>query len=151
VAGRIQADPHVVLGLEVRQGSALGQRVRDPGLQVIDLDLQVHHHLLLSRAGRPDRADVARFGLEVQSVAAAGRAEDHPAGFLGSRRPAQQPAIEVRERVRVGRVDVGPGERQRRLWHSHMRTVSLTTMTSQDGGVLMTILTRQAGHPVEKG
>jgi hypothetical protein len=32
-----------------------------------------------------------------------------------------------------------------------MRTVSLTTMTSQDGGVLMTILTRQAGHPVEKG
>jgi hypothetical protein len=112
VACGVQADAHVVLGLEVGQRRALGHRVLHRGRQVVDLDLQVHHHLLVARAGRPGRADVARLGLEVQRVSAVRRAQDDPARFLDPRGPAQQPPVEAGQRVRVGRVDVGPGDRQ---------------------------------------
>jgi 6-phosphogluconate dehydrogenase (decarboxylating) len=115
--GRIEADSHVVLGLELRERGALGDRVRRGLFQVIDLDLQVHHHLLVAGRGRPDRGRVLGFGLEVQRQAAAGRPEDHPVGLLDSRGPAEQPPVEVRERVGVGGVDVDAGDRQAWLWH----------------------------------
>src|SRR5271166_3462444 len=112
---RVDADPHVVLRLEVRERRARLDRVRDALLDVVDLDLQVHHHLLVARAGRPDGAHVPLLGLEVQRVTAARRLEDDPAGSFRASRPAEQSAVEVRERVGVGRVDVGPGHGQ--PWH----------------------------------
>jgi hypothetical protein len=107
--GRVEADPYIVLGLELGERRALGDRVADARRQVVDLDLQVHHHLLVVRAGGPDGPDVPRFGLEVQALPAARRPQYHPAGFFGAGRPAEEPTVEVGERVGVGRVDVDPG------------------------------------------
>ena len=87
-------------------------RMRDARLEVVDLDLQVHHHLLVARACLPHRARVALLGLEVQALAAVRRPQDHPAGFFRAGRPAKEAAVEVREHVGVGRVDGGPGHGQ---------------------------------------
>jgi hypothetical protein len=92
----VEADPHIILGLEVRERPARLDRVRDARLEVVHLDLQVHHHLLVARTGRPDRAHVPLLGLEVQRVTAARRLEDDPAGFVRAGRPAEEPAVEVR-------------------------------------------------------
>jgi hypothetical protein len=115
--GWVQADPDVVLRLVLWERRAHGDRMRDPGHQVVDPDLQVHHHLLVTRPGRPDGADVTRLGLEVKAGPAARRPEYHPAGFLRNRDPAEESAVEVRERVSIRPVDVRTGKRQ--PWWSH--------------------------------
>ena len=38
--GRVEADAHVVLGLELGERRALGDGVDDARLQIVDLDLQ---------------------------------------------------------------------------------------------------------------
>src|SRR6185369_5224389 len=60
--------------------------------------------------------DVTRLGLEVQRPATClvtGARLDHdPARLFRARRPAEQAPVEIRERVGVRRVDIGPGHGQ---------------------------------------
>src|SRR6201982_2011883 len=95
----IKADPHVLLRLESGQRRTLRYRVRDARLEVVDLDLQVHHHLLVAGAGR---ADVTWLGLEAQRPASClvtgARLNHDPARFFRARRPAEQAPVEIRER-----------------------------------------------------
>ena len=114
----IEADPHVLLWLESGQRRALRYRVRDARLEVVDLDLQVHHHLLVTGSGWPDGTDKTRLGLEAQRPATClvtGARLDHdPAGLFRACRPAEQAPVEIRERVGVRRgawaLGVGDGD-----------------------------------------
>jgi hypothetical protein len=42
-------------------------------VEIVDLDVQVHHHLLVTPAGRPDRRDVGRLLLKRQADVAVWR------------------------------------------------------------------------------
>src|SRR5689334_1938954 len=123
----IEADPHVLLRLESGQRRALRYRVRDARLEVVDLGLQVHPRLLVSWSGPPDGTDVSRLGVEAQRPATrlvTGAWLDHdPARLFRARRPAEQAPVEIRERVGVRRVDIGPG-------HGQLRHVNRSTRIS---------------------
>jgi hypothetical protein len=58
MSGRVEVDPYVVLGLVLGEGGACGHRVGRGALEIVDLDLEVDHHLLVAGAGGPDRPDV---------------------------------------------------------------------------------------------
>src|SRR4051794_1885348 len=60
VPGRIEQDAHVGLWLAVRDRGAHGDGVLDGLVQVVHLDVEVHHHLLLALGRRPHRAFVLR-------------------------------------------------------------------------------------------
>src|SRR5215470_13342456 len=49
VAGGVEEDPDPFLGLELGEGGPRGGGVRAGGLEVVDLDVQVGHHLLVAR------------------------------------------------------------------------------------------------------
>jgi hypothetical protein len=68
----------------------------------MDPYLQVLHHLRFSRPRRPDRPDIARFGLKVHCVAAARRPGHHPSGLVHLDGPAKQPTVEVASVVASG-------------------------------------------------
>ena len=51
---RIEQHPHGLLRLEAGERRTELDRMPDGGRQVTDLDVQVHHHLLLPLRGRPD-------------------------------------------------------------------------------------------------
>jgi hypothetical protein len=78
MAGGIEVDPDVLLGLEVGQDRPGGDGVGSGGLQVVDLDVQVQLHLLITRPGRPGGPGVGRLELN-----------DSPAPPPGGRRVAQ--------------------------------------------------------------
>ena len=67
MAGGVEEDPDVLLGLEVGQDRPGGGGVGSGGLQVVDLDVQVQLHLLIARPGRPGGPDVRLLELERQS------------------------------------------------------------------------------------
>jgi NADPH:quinone reductase len=58
VARRVVAHPHVFLRLELGEGRAALDRVGDAGRQVVDRDVDAHHHPLTALGGRPDRGNV---------------------------------------------------------------------------------------------
>src|SRR5262249_53890602 len=113
VPGGIEVYPYVLLRLKISERRAGGDRVRAGLLEVIDLDIQMHHHLLVARAGRPHRADVAAFGLERKTDSAIMSTERLPSGFVGPGLPAEQPAVEVRELPCVWRIEHHAGDRHR--------------------------------------
>ena len=47
VPGRVQVDPHMFLRLEICQYGAGLYRVLPGLLEIVDLDVEVHHHLLV--------------------------------------------------------------------------------------------------------
>ncbi len=65
-------DPHVRLGLDLRQLGAEALRVGDGRIEIVDLNVEVHHRPLVDRNGRPDRPHVVL-----------GELEDHEHRFLG--------------------------------------------------------------------
>ena len=62
----IEADPHGGLRLILGQDSTLSYGMGYGGIKVIYADVQVQHHLLMSRTGWPYRSDVVRLRLEGQ-------------------------------------------------------------------------------------
>ena len=64
VAGGVEVDADVVLGLVVGEDGSGGNGAGAGGLQVVHLDVQVHLHLLVAGAGGPGRPDVGPLGLE---------------------------------------------------------------------------------------
>lgn len=88
--GRIKKDPDVLLRLEGRQRRAASGRVRTVSLKVVNHDVQVHHHLLVARTGRPHRRDMVGLQLEGQASAATRIGQRHPVRLIGPHRPAEQ-------------------------------------------------------------
>jgi hypothetical protein len=78
---RIQEHPYRVLGLKLGQDRTTGGRVSSRGLEILDLDLKMQHHLLLPRSRRPCRALIAGLGLERQPDLAVPRPHQHPVVF----------------------------------------------------------------------
>jgi hypothetical protein len=64
VSGRIVVNPNVALRLMLGQDRADGDGMRAGLLEVLDLDVEMHHHLLVFGVGRPRRADVGVLKLE---------------------------------------------------------------------------------------
>jgi hypothetical protein len=77
VPGRIQEDPDIVPRLEAGDPSAKGHGVGDGSVEVLDLDVEVHHRALLAGDGWPDRRYVVL-----------GELEDHVDRVLGGLRMA---------------------------------------------------------------
>src|SRR6266567_3342314 len=113
--GRVEVDPDVLLRLEVREGRAGRERVLAGCGEIIDPDVEVHHHLLVARPGWPGRPDVGVFGLERQARAAVRRPECHPAILIRPGWPAEEPAVETGEFAGVWRVQDDAIDRESRL------------------------------------
>ena len=112
VARGIQVDADVVLGLMPGQDRPGGDRVRACCCQVLDGNIKMHLHLLIARAGGPHRRHVLRLGLERQASVTIVGTQLHPAGLVLLDLPAQQSAIEVRQRACIGRVKDHARQRQ---------------------------------------
>lgn len=70
---RIEIDPHVLLWLKCGENRSSSEGVRTRLVQVVDMDVEVDHHLLLDAAARrPRRPPVARLGLEGEAGSAFG-------------------------------------------------------------------------------
>ena len=80
---RIQVDPHIILRLEVRQHGARRDRLLPGFLKIVDLDIQVHHHLLVLRVGGPRRPDVVILKLETEGYPTIGIGQGDPGWFIG--------------------------------------------------------------------
>ncbi len=70
----IEIDAHLFLRLIVRKGCAGGDRMGASGVEVLDLDVQVNHHLLITGPGGPGRPESLGIGsdavpAEAQSMA----------------------------------------------------------------------------------
>ena len=108
---RVEHDPDIVLWLMIAEpGSDLAGKGH-AFVEVLDGDVEMHHHLLLAGRGRPGRCRIVRVILERQSSASFGRSQHHPAVFglfAGSGRladyhhPAEQTFVERGKRSRVG-------------------------------------------------
>src|ERR1700744_6171434 len=63
---RIQEQPHIVLWLEAGQDRPGRHRLRRGRVQIVDLEVQMHRHLRITRPGRPHRRHVTPFSLKRQ-------------------------------------------------------------------------------------
>ena len=59
MASRIQADAHVVLGLEVGDPRAKGDRIGDSNVQILYVEVKVHHRPLFTRLWGPHRGYIS--------------------------------------------------------------------------------------------
>jgi hypothetical protein len=117
VTGRVQVDPYVLLGLKPGERRAQGDRVRAGGFQIVDLDVEVRHHLLVTWSGRPDRGDVCLLRLEGEPGSAARRAKRHPVRLVSALRPAEQRLVEPGEHLSVRRSEHRGGDGHSRRSH----------------------------------
>ena len=66
MASRVEADPNVVLGLKLGEGRTTVNRDGHRLIKVVHPNLQMHHHVLITRPSRPSRPDEIHFPLEGQ-------------------------------------------------------------------------------------
>ena len=69
---RVEHHAHAVVGLMIRQPGSQLDRPGDALVQIVDRDVEVHHHLLRAVLGRPHGRDEVLFDLERQSRADTG-------------------------------------------------------------------------------
>lgn len=80
-------------------------------VEIVDLDVEMGLHLLCIGALRPDRRDVVGFQLEAQSGAFVVRvAQPNPPRLSAGFDPAQELAVEVGQRRRIGCSKNGRGK-----------------------------------------
>src|SRR5436190_7508582 len=120
MAGRVEAHPHVFLRLVLGERRTAVERVPDRLIEVVAADVEVHHHLLVSRTGRPRRPSVVVLGLAGDPDLPAGRPQQHPVLLLGDDRPLEQPRVEARQLTRIGSAEVDGGEGEPAGRHAHL-------------------------------
>jgi hypothetical protein len=118
MVGRVREHANVLLGLELRERGTRVERVRDGGVEVLDLDVEVQHHLLPLALGGPRGSLVELLELEGQPGACLGWPQGDPCGVVVHDGPAQELLVEARERPWVRGVEHGRGERRR--WSLHV-------------------------------
>jgi hypothetical protein len=89
VAGRVEEDTNLFLGLEVGQGRTGLGGVRTRAFEIIYSDLEVHHHLLVAGPGGPGWPNVVLLGLKRQPDSASRIPDQDPVWFLDGDRPAK--------------------------------------------------------------
>jgi hypothetical protein len=88
VSGRIVVNPNVALRLMLGQDRADGDGVGAGLLEVIDLDVEMHHHLLVFGVGRPRRADIGLLELECEADPTLGTSVTHSGSSVRIRHPS---------------------------------------------------------------
>lgn len=82
MTGGIEHHPNVILWLEVGEDGSGFDRPRHTGVEVVDTDIEVDHHLLFTGASRPHRCDMIRLRLERQSGSALRVPKHHPIALI---------------------------------------------------------------------
>jgi hypothetical protein len=108
VARRIEQHPDVVLRLMLGESRTHLERVGNRGLQVADLDIEMHHHLLTTWHGGPHGRHELRRGLNRQIGDPFRRRKGDEVGLLPVDSPAQHPRIEMRQGTGVGGIEHHP-------------------------------------------
>ncbi len=85
-------------------------------LEVFDLDVEMHHHLLVFGVGRPRRADIGVLKLEGEAdTTTVGIGQRDPLRFVGPDLPPEQSGVETGQLPRVGRVEHDAGDLELRF------------------------------------
>ena len=105
MTGRVDEHPDVGLRLVLGDAGAEGDGVRGRLLEVVDQEVEVQHHLLVTGSARPPRRHVRRLAGERQGRATRGGLQCHPVRLVGADRSAEQADVEVGELVGVGAVE----------------------------------------------
>lgn len=143
MAGRVDEDAHVLLGLGRGQDGALVDRMLYGRVEVVDMDVEVLGRDGPVRFGGPDRGLPAAFVLEVQgggSSVGGGDLRKSAFGRLvrtrpvhGGDRSVQEPGVEVGEAARFRGADRDGGQRE--SWNAHgLRLVRATTIGAMMAG-----------------
>ena len=103
MSGRIVVDPNVGLRLMLGQDRADGNGMSAGLLEVFDLDVEMHHHLLVFGVCRPRRADVGVLKLECEADTTVGIGQRDPLRFVGSDLPPEQSGVETGQLPRQAR------------------------------------------------
>src|SRR5215218_11087542 len=101
VSGRIVVNPNVALRLMLGQDRADGYGMGTGIFEVFDLDVEMHHHLLVIGVGRPRRADIGVLKLEGEADTTVGIAQRDPLRFVGPDLPSEQSLIKAFQLPRV--------------------------------------------------
>src|SRR4051794_4646484 len=103
MAGGVEHDAHVVLGLELGLGRAELERPGHGRLQFVGADVDMGHHLLLARLVGPGGPHVLVLALERQAGPAAGRPDLRPLGVVADHRPAEELTVEAGQALGIRR------------------------------------------------
>ena len=107
VAGWVQENPDVLLCLGRRHRGSQRDGLSNRGIEVPDLEVEVHHRALFPVHGRPDGGLVSVRLLEHDVNGSLGSGEYDRSRLLVSDRPAEQFGVELRQGARVRRFDSG--------------------------------------------
>jgi hypothetical protein len=107
VTGWVEEHSDVLLRLVRSHRCSEGNGLGDRGVEVADLEIEVHHRTLLPVDWRPYGGLVAGRLLEHDVDGSRGRGEDGRTWFLVPDRPAEQPGVEPRQCAGVRRLDGG--------------------------------------------
>ena len=102
VAGRVDHHPHQLLRLIRGFPGTSGKRMGYRFVQIVNLEVEVDHHLLFRGIARPDGWHEVGLGGESQSHAAVGGTQRYPVGLVLPVRTTEQPSVEGSEDVSVG-------------------------------------------------
>ena len=107
MTGRIEEHPDIVLRLFRSDRGSEGHCLGDRGVQVPDLEVEVHHRALLPVGRWPYRGLVTTRLLEYDIDGSFGSDQDGRAGLLMADGPPEQPGVEPRQSGGVGCLDGG--------------------------------------------
>ena len=128
MTGWVEKHSDVLLRLVRSNRCSEGNGLGDSGVEVADLEVEVHHRTLLPVDWRPYGGLVAGRLLEHDVYGSRGRGEDGRSRFLVPDRPAEQPGVEPRQCAGVRCLDGGspPHALLPRLHHApHSRRIDL--------------------------
>jgi hypothetical protein len=106
---RVKQYANVLVGLMFSKAGSRTESVSYCCVKVVDLYVDVHHHLLATIDGRPNRSDVLGRRLEAEIGDAIGGRDRRPTWFGFGDCPSEQACVEVGERTRVGCLEYSQG------------------------------------------
>ena len=103
MTGRIKEDANVRLGLMGRDRCSQSQRVGDSCVEIVHLEVKVHHRALVAVFWWPDRRLISGRRLKDEVDRPLGSRHDGGSRFFVDNRPLQQLRIKAAQRGGVGR------------------------------------------------
>jgi hypothetical protein len=102
VACGVQVDANVILRLALGQDRSGGDRVLTCCCQILDGDIEMHLHLLIAGPGRPHGGTYTGSVWKDRPAPPSRERRVTQPGSSCSVSPAEQTAVEVRQRARIG-------------------------------------------------